>query len=401
MAELKTNDSVAKEENIGSEENTVIYKTIFIKEESELINGDLLADEDIKQEIIELGEYELNVPAVEPAQEATVSNESSVSKEPVIMLEKRLRHPRSMPYPRKECAYHCRQNCPPSTIQSGRAPGQGTRKYGDAYENLFTAKDLVAAKLRCDQCGKLYHHKANLATHKAKVHGIGEAPPKSFVHTCKLCKKQVTSWKSLVEHLKFIHGEIIDPSQVALCPLCLKRFTTAEELSGHSCSRRNQRKSDLPFKCDLCDKAYSFQKGLYAHYSVHPEYHNFKCDQCPSGFFNKTRLNIHKKALHVSKDNYLECNICNMRYKSQRVLRKHQKLHAIRAYCCEFCGKSYETRERLGAHQYNKHAIQDALPYKCSFPKCDKSFLYNCQLKSHEQCHMNKKSPLYAQRDPE
>ncbi|XP_038122596.1 zinc finger protein 624-like [Culex quinquefasciatus] len=399
MAELKTDDSEVKEGNIGPEESTVIYKTIFIQEESELINGDLLADEDIKQEIIELEEYELNVPAVEPAQEATVSNESSVSKEPVIMLEKRLRHPRNMPYPRKECEHCGKTFAFQYNLAVHRVKEHGSTE--TPTKICLPPKTSLPPNLRCDQCGKLYHHKANLAKHKAKVHGIGEAPPKSFVHTCKHCKKQLTSWKSLVEHLKFIHGEIIDPTQIALCPLCLKRFTTAEELSGHSCSRRNQGEMDLPFKCDLCDKAYSGQTSLYAHYSVHPEYHNFKCDQCPSGFFNKTRLNIHKKALHVSKDDYLECNICNMRYKNQQVLRYHQKLHAIRAYCCEFCGKSFETRERLRAHQYNKHAIQDALPYKCSFPKCDKSFLYNCQLKSHEQCHKNKKSPLYVQRDPE
>ncbi|EDS45128.1 uridine cytidine kinase i [Culex quinquefasciatus] len=90
-------------------------------------------NEDIKQEIIELGEYELNVPAVEPAQEATVSNQSSVSKEPVIMLEKRLRHPRNMPYPRKEC----------------------------------------------EHCGKTFAFQYNLAVHRVKEHGKGATVQKT------------------------------------------------------------------------------------------------------------------------------------------------------------------------------------------------------------------------------
>ncbi|XP_038113506.1 uncharacterized protein LOC6051965 isoform X1 [Culex quinquefasciatus] len=154
MAELKTNDSVAKEENIGSEENTVIYKTIFIKEESELINGDLLADEDIKQEIIELGEYELNVPAVEPAQEATVSNESSVSKEPVIMLEKRLRHPRNMPYPRKECEHCGKTFAFQYNLAMHRVKEHGSTE--TPTKICLPPKTSLPPNLRCDQCGKLY-----------------------------------------------------------------------------------------------------------------------------------------------------------------------------------------------------------------------------------------------------
>uniref|UniRef100_A0A1Q3F945 Putative transcription factor hamlet n=1 Tax=Culex tarsalis TaxID=7177 RepID=A0A1Q3F945_CULTA len=419
------------EPKVVSKENGVTYEIIHIKQEPESISDNHLADEDIKQEIIELGEYELNDPAedskngvidscdIESARETNVSNEPPKSKDFTIKQE----NPDSPPAnksknscPRKEC-----EHCGKTFVYQYRLALHRIQKHGSTetpVANTPVRSTTLPRNFHCDQCDKSYHLQTNLDIHKVKVHGVGEAPPRKteyVKHTCKHCKKQITGWTSLVYHLKFVHGESIDKSQFVKCTACLKKFASAEEMAEHLCLKGVSREKERPFKCDLCGKAYPAKIHLEGHYSIHPEYHNVKCDECPKGFFNERELNCHKRHIHKAEESYIECVTCNKRFKNQNTWRRHQETHGGRDYCCEQCGKKFKTRNSLKSHlrdihtgrgdpeiactlcgktMKGKRVLQKHMQYHhndqrftCSFPSCGKTFIRGFSLKVHEQTH--------------
>ncbi|XP_052567363.1 zinc finger protein 271-like isoform X2 [Culex pipiens pallens] len=320
------------------------------------------------------------------------------------------------PFPRTEC-----EQCGQTFAYRYRLALHRVKEHGSTeipVANRPVPKTTFPRNFPCDQCDKSYHLQTNLTIHKAKVHGVGEAPSKhrlAFLHTCKVCKKQVTNFGVLVYHMKFKHGISIDESKFVQCPSCRIKFITEKEMAEHICLKGVVRERKHPFKCNLCDKAYGTKKHLEHHYSAHPEYHNVKCDQCPRGFYNDRELNLHKKHMHKPKDAYVECEICNKLFKNQRNLKHHQQLHMDREYCCEHCGKTCKTLHLLQSHVQFIHSNPNDLliacticgkkikgktslkhhmkihnndrPFKCSFPSCGKSFITRGDLNNHVQSH--------------
>ncbi|KAL9708026.1 hypothetical protein quinque_011544 [Culex quinquefasciatus] len=426
--ELKPDGSVLHEPrySIVPEKDTVIS----IKEECEPIQDNLFGDEDIKQEIIEFGEYELNSAENDSKDSEHRVDEFDnghtdyldvkpplVAKELVIRLEK-LDYSSLVKnlYSSQQCE-HCGQ----TFVQQYRLARHRIRKHGSSetpVANWPIRSRMHSQNFHCDQCDKSYYLETNLAIHKSKVHGVGNTPPRdnAFVkHTCKHCSKQITGWTFLVYHLKHVHGESVDKSQIVPCPRCSKKFTSQEELAEHFCLKGLLREKARPFKCDLCDKAYLAKIHLEGHYSVHPEYHNVKCDQCSKGFYNQRELNTHKKSTHKAKEAYIECGTCKKSFKYRSNWLRHQEVHSDCEYCCEQCGKKYRTRNCLKSHirDVHLHPTDEAFPcticgkimngkralkkhterhgrerkFKCSFPPCEKMFPNGTNLRHHEQTH--------------
>ncbi|XP_038111753.1 zinc finger protein 729 isoform X1 [Culex quinquefasciatus] len=320
------------------------------------------------------------------------------------------------PFPRTEC-----EQCGQTFAYRYRLALHRVKVHGSTetpVANRPVPKTTFPRNFPCDQCDKSYHLQTNLTIHKAKVHGVGEAPSKdrlAFLHTCKVCEKQVTNFGVLVYHMKFKHGISIDESKFVQCPSCRIKFIAEKEMAEHLCLKGVVRERKHPFKCNLCDKAYVTKTDLEHHYSAHPEYHNVKCEQCPRGFYNDRELNLHKKHMHKPKDAYVECKICNKLFKNQRNLKHHQQLHMDREYCCEHCGKTFKTLHLLQSHvQFIHSNPNDRLiacticgkkikgktslkhhmkihnndrPFKCSFPSCGKTFSTRGDLNKHVQSH--------------
>ncbi|XP_015435743.1 PREDICTED: LOW QUALITY PROTEIN: zinc finger protein 2 homolog [Dufourea novaeangliae] len=76
------------------------------------------------------------------------------------------------------------------------------------------------------------------------------------------------------------------------------------------------------FKCKVCSKLYSTQKGLKKHSLVHEK--KFKCDICLKMFYKQENMENHKK-IHVSKP--LACKLCHACFSKPQSFARHLKSH--------------------------------------------------------------------------
>ncbi|KAL1397328.1 hypothetical protein pipiens_009845 [Culex pipiens pipiens] len=208
----------------------------------------------------------------------------------------------------------------------------------------------------CEHCGKAFARQYDLAKHRVREHGSTETPKR-----------------------------IKPPPKMALTKLPLR----GEDLDGHVCNKSGvceREPRERSFKCDLCRKTYSFLLHLEAHYSVHPEYQNFRCDQCSNGFYNERELNKHKRNVHEP--------VVKPAVKKIRPFKSNYKNPFPRTEC-EQCGQTFAYRYRLALHRVKEHgsteipvanrpAASTTLPRNFSCDQCDKSYHLQTNLTIHK-----------------
>ncbi|XP_050332666.1 zinc finger protein 852-like [Bactrocera neohumeralis] len=165
-----------------------------------------------------------------------------------------------------------------------------------------------------------------------------------------------------------------DPSSHT-CTQCMKSFATRRYLLRHF---RLHKKTDgqnnltsekdsqnLSLKCDICGAHFRKAETLQKHKETHIE--------------NTEELNT------LPAPNY-DCDLCDMKYGSQRTLTRHKRLqHGVensevtpKAYSCEYCKKSFQQSSTLKDHMRTHTGEQ---PYLCS--ECGKAFSSSSNLKQH------------------
>ena len=83
--------------------------------------------------------------------------------------------------------------------------------------------------------------------------------------------------------------------------------------------------------CAACGKSYATRKALYEHKSKIHGKKTIYCSDC--GYKSKSRSNMsrHKSSVNsqcnkLEKPKSIECNVCNIVLKNQRVFKKHVKM---------------------------------------------------------------------------
>ena len=77
------------------------------------------------------------------------------------------------------------------------------------------------------------------------------------------------------------------------------------------------------------------------------------CEECPSIFMEKHRLNTHKKSVHLKtrKGNKkeLKCRFCEKKYNYSQHLKEHilQKHEKSTPFTCDQCTRSFGMKSRL------------------------------------------------------
>ena len=74
----------------------------------------------------------------------------------------------------------------------------------------------------------------------------------------------------------------------------------------------------------------------------------FRCNLCDKIFSYKSLLSRHMRS-HTGEKPF-QCEICSRAFKQQVHLDQHIRSHGVAAFRCEFCGAEFETRRQFNSH---------------------------------------------------
>jgi KRAB domain-containing zinc finger protein len=215
-----------------------------------------------------------------------------------------------------------------------------TKKF-NVRQNFNKHMRFHAKFLKCDHCGFLFKHKAQLRVHMKKKHMAAE------VFNCRTCSKTFKSKRALKEH-QMTHQKKIE------CDVCGRKFA---------------------------GKGSFFKDHLIHHFNPKA----FKCDICDSLFASRSSVSFHKIVVHqsVQKPRKFECQICQILFKTRGRLKNHQLVHQDKK-TCDICHKSFSAstyKKHLNLHELKKQEKK----FKCLI--CQRKFYTKRSLGDHSKSH--------------
>lgn len=116
-----------------------------------------------------------------------------------------------------------------------------------------------------------------------------------------------------------VHVEESDEDDIDLeeCQICGQYFNP-EQINIHYRFVHN----DHRFKCNYCDRTFKYNSDRVIHMRRHTSERPFRCDICDKTYTSLSDLNQHKRG-HT--DYYVQCPLCDKRYKFQKSLTYHIK----------------------------------------------------------------------------
>ena len=127
------------------------------------------------------------------------------------------------------------------------------------------------------------------------------------------------------------------------------------------------------------------------------------CDECPSVFMDKHRLQTHKHHVHKigsnRKKKELQCKFCDKKYSSDQSLKEHVlRDHEKRTpYQCQHCTRSFGIQRKLKSHIQNVH--ERVKCNECGQEMCNTFILKRHKAKVHgvmpTNVHQCKHCPMF------
>lgn len=168
------------------------------------------------------------------------------------------------------------------------------------------------------------------------------------------------------------------------CPYCEgRRFRGADKLARHM----RMHTKEKPFKCPVCDKAFSQSYHMTRHQRMQHGQGQYICSLCGLNLQSWMDLKAHKK-LHVPGT--LACPFCDKQFKYKSSYMVHIKGHTStpggpQGCKCSDCGKVFKRRYHLKRHLAHHRKATNGEFYTC--PTCQKIFAFEADLRKHLEKH--------------
>lgn len=270
----------------------------------------------------------------------------------------------------------------------------GIRKHVITHMDKKATPDKI---FKCDNCSKVYNNRSSWYCHTVSVH----QPNSSFMQkkrqnaamrrfVCEICAKSFSTNKDFIVHMH-THNDTDDRPHV--CPVCTNAFKTLKNLRTHNLEQHTGRS----FSCQLCPKIFTLKKSLTVHlrYIHKKEEKPFACKMCDFRCIANCLLVVHMR-VHTG-DLPFKCNICVKAYTEKNKLEQHKRQAHGMGLLCKLCNRAYSTQKNLDLHINNHH--QEMGPFICDIcgysTKSKKNLLRHFQvhLRSHECDICKKKFP--------
>lgn len=188
--------------------------------------------------------------------------------------------------------------------------------------------------------------------------------------SCIHCKKKFYHKRRYVRHIEQICQKKLT------CTVCLKVFSTKHSLKRHV--HKIHSIGCFDFSCTRCKKVFKSNFVYERHIKLKTCKREYKCVVCERIFTQKGNLKRHEK-LHTDRDK-------NADYKSNGTDKSVHK--------CKICKKEFQSFYKLMVHRKTNH-VDEIITFKCE--KCDKEFIFRCELTKHLKIHNDGPKPQKCQ----
>ncbi|XP_063545692.1 zinc finger and SCAN domain-containing protein 26-like [Cydia strobilella] len=221
----------------------------------------------------------------------------------------------------------------------------------------------------CKDCDKVFSVKSSLKNHRQKYHP-------TRVRECKICKASVTGWMALRAHMA-AHAAGSAPGYA--CADCPKRFKYA-----HSLAKHRDTHLEKTLSCEQCSKKFGSQALLKMHMKCHERAARgatHRCTYCGKGFFESYNLQVHERTHRNERP--FTCDICKTSFGTNSSLKRHLKVsHSTsKPYTCETCHRSFASSTTRARHTARAHGDSSAFPHKCTL--CPRQYSAQKELQKH------------------
>ncbi|XP_023230469.1 uncharacterized protein LOC111630584 isoform X2 [Centruroides sculpturatus] len=183
----------------------------------------------------------------------------------------------------------------------------------------------------CEICGKTYKDHYILKMHLKMVH-----MPADVLFECDICKKKFNRRAHLKRHLR-TH----DPDKPFRCDQCDYRGCERSDINKHILIHEEPKHI-----CDLCGKTFRHIKNKELHLKRHKGQRDYKCGVCDFYGYTFTDIRKHIERRH-SDSKTLICTKCGQAFKTEALMKDHQKSKQCEAYVIEQNNNSNETEATL------------------------------------------------------
>ncbi|KAL0273911.1 UNVERIFIED_CONTAM: hypothetical protein PYX00_006474 [Menopon gallinae] len=177
------------------------------------------------------------------------------------------------------------------------------------------------------------------------------------------------------------------------CHVCLKIFTSLEELGAHQYDHdlpnRVRKDLNIKLKCEVCHAQFKSAESLKNHMAV--DSHNYECPHCKSVFSCERFLRRHLATHSDPSQSKFECEFCKKTFRTQKYLNNHSFIHSKeKPFDCELCNKQFASKYRLKRHLAIHLSQYLECPFK-AYLGCDKKFYRKDKLRNHVTTHSHLK----------
>ncbi|XP_036328290.1 zinc finger protein 568-like isoform X3 [Rhagoletis pomonella] len=142
--------------------------------------------------------------------------------------------------------------------------------------------------------------------------------------------------------------------------------------------------------CDFCQKSFPSRSKMLSHRRMHePDRPRFNCtfEGCDRSYLSRQSFELHYKQTHCSRDDFLpfKCQLCNKAFSVPQTLEVHMRYHTREfPYECQHCHRRFGQKGHLTTHMHVKH---NNLRYICPETGCGKVFKNTISLRNHSFSH--------------
>lgn len=238
-------------------------------------------------------------------------------------------------------------------------------------------------QLRCNLCKVDFPTLEVLAEHlisqhQIKIdteHDLGLVPLKleNDRFYCYECEKVFQGFYGL-----YIHTSLHLPRQI--CAVCGRNFATKKGLDEHVQSTHTGPKQ---FSCLGCKQGFPSLQERREHFASSQKCWRRSCRQCKERFISDKALDQHCVDVHGMAKRTFTCKMCGEVYYNRTLLHLHFKSTHTDDLKCQYCDKTFKTRDRLEEHVNYNHTGDR--PFKCDV--CDKGCTSKKSLSKHSMIH--------------